>query len=124
MSFSNNPQSIFNGFVSVSRNVYLTSSIALAVYSYSNSFKISTSDSFVRIISVCIFIFALLILVNGTISFNNYLENLKNENNNQFPYYIDVEAWKRFVYINIIYAVLIVIIFLLSTRRTFNKIFN
>ena len=124
MSFSNNPQSVFNGFVSVSRNVYLTSSISLAVYSYSNSFKISTSDNSVRVISVSIFLFALLILVNGTVSFNNYLENLKKENNNQFPYYIDIEAWKRFVYINIIYAILIVIIFLLSSRRTFNKIFS
>ena len=124
MSFSNNPQSVFNGFVSVSRNVYLTSSIALAVYSYSNSFKLSSSDISIRLISVSIFIFALLILVNGTISFNNYLENLKKENNNHFPYYVDVNAWKRFVYINIIYAFLIIVIFLLSSRRTFNKIFS
>ena len=124
MKYPNNPQAVFNGFVSVSRNVYLSSSIALAVYSYSNSFEIKTSDVSVRVISILIFLFSLLTLINGTVSFNYYIEDIKRETNNRFPYHIDIAAWKRFVYINVFYAVLIIIIFLLSSRRTFNRFFR
>ena len=120
MSYPNNPQAVFNGFVSVSRNIYLTSSVAVAMFGYSNSFKITSSDLSVKLISIFIFMFSMGILLNGTISFKNYLNNLEKE---ELPYYVDSKAWRRFIYLNYSYLVILSIIFVLSLRRTSNKFF-
>ena len=45
-----------HGFISLSRNIYLTSTVGIAMFGYSNSFKITLSEIVTRIISICIFI--------------------------------------------------------------------
>ena len=50
MSNIGNPQVYYNGFVSLSRNVFLTSSVGIAMFGFSNSFKTSTSSIIVRFV--------------------------------------------------------------------------
>ena len=123
MEFKNNPQAVFNGFVSMSRNIYLTSTVGIAMFGYSNSFKITFSEIVTRIVSICIFLFSTIYLINGTLSFRNYINNLENENP-ELPYYVDVKTWRNFVYINYLYLAFLLIIVILSFVRTRNFIFK
>ena len=43
MKYTNNPQSVLNGYFSGTRNVYLTSSVAIAMYGFASTFKINFS---------------------------------------------------------------------------------
>ena len=43
MTYNNNPLTYYNGFTSACRNVFLLSSVSLAMYGYSNTFKINSS---------------------------------------------------------------------------------
>ena len=50
MKYTNNPQAFMNGFLSASRNVFLTVSVAIAMYGFSSSFE-ENSQHFVKDIS-------------------------------------------------------------------------
>lgn len=39
MTYSINPQSVYNGMISGQRNMFLSSSLAIAIIGFSNSFK-------------------------------------------------------------------------------------
>ena len=119
MEFKNNPQAVFNGFVSLSRNIYLTSTVGIAMFGYSNSFKITFSEIMIRVISICIFIFSTIYLVNGTLGFRNYLNNLEKENNT-LPYYVDLKTWRNYEYINYLYLAFLLLVITMSFVRTFN----
>ena len=121
MDYANNPQSVYNGYASLFRNVYLTSSIGVAVYGYSNSFKIDSSIFYVKLLSILIFLFSIGIGINGNISFYNYIKKLEKDKEN-LPNYIDLNSWMRYVYFNIVYLIFLVIIIVLSSRRTINYV--
>ena len=46
-NYANNPQAISNGFYSASRNIFLMSAVAVAMW-FSNTFKITRSDSTIK----------------------------------------------------------------------------
>jgi hypothetical protein len=123
MSFSHSPQSIANGFISMSRNIYLTSTVGMAMFGYSSSFKLNISQISIRILSIGVFAFSLIYLLNTTNSFKKYIKNLEEENP-ELPYYIDIKSWKTFVLINYIYLAFLAIIILFSCIRTSNFIGN
>ena len=119
MNLPNSPQTVFNGFASVSRNVYLTSSIGIALFGFSKTFVRTSSEFSIRVLSTCIFIFSILTLLNGNIGFTTYLNNL--EKDYDVPNYIDVKSYRRFITINYLYLLFLGIIVLLATKRTIIK---
>ena len=72
MQYSNNPQSFVNGFYSASRNVFLTVSVAIAMYGFSASFK-TAKRHLVKDISLFIMLYALLLGITNLIYFKRYL---------------------------------------------------
>ena len=125
MKYANNPQTFMNGFYSSSRNVFLTVSIAVAMYGFAGSFNLGVSIDMVKDISLLIFVFSFLLGLNNIHIFYNYIKALEKDrdNGNVLPVYVDLKIWKRYLYLKIYFMVLLVIIIIASSRRLFNRRF-
>ena len=108
MVFSDNPQSVVNGWYSASRNVFLTVSVAVAMYGFSDSFKLKYSTHIVKDISLLIFIFSFMLGLNNIVFFYNYIKKMEKEKEKQdnLPLYVDIDSWKRHLYVKIYFMVL------------------
>ncbi len=120
-TYSNNPQSVVNGFFSASRNVFLMSTVGIAMYGFSNTFKITQSDSIIKIISITIFIISITYGLNVCYAFHKYI-NILEEDRPNLPNYVDIEYMRRALYITILYLVILLIIIVLTMRRLINRI--
>ena len=120
-NYANNPQAISNGFYSASRNIFLTSAVAVTMYGFSNTFKITKSDSTIKIVSILIFMISLSYGINTCYSYQKYITLLKQDEAN-VPNYVDFKAMQNFVYITSSYLVLLVIILTLMIIRLFNRL--
>jgi len=123
--YANNPQAVMNGFYSASRNVFLTLSIGIAMYGFSESFKIGVSKHIVKDISLLIFIFSFVLGVTNVYMFNNYIKELEKDKakGHILPNYIDLKSWKRHVYIKLYMILLILLIIIAGVIRLFNRRF-
>jgi len=119
MVFSDNPQSVVNGWYSASRNVFLTVSVAVAMYGFSDSFKIKYSTHIVKDISLLIFIFSFMLGINNIVFFNNYIKKMEKQDN--LPLYVDIDSWKRHLYIKMYFLILLLIIIVAILIRLINR---
>ena len=126
MKYANNPQSVINGFYSNSRNVFLTLSIGVAMYGFSNSFKLGVSQNIIKDISLLIFLFSFMTGINNVVLFNNYIKGLEKEKlaGAELPLYLDLNGWKRFLYIKIYFLVLLILIIIAAFVRLFIRRFR
>jgi hypothetical protein len=126
MKYANNPQSVINGFYSSSRNVFLTLSIGVAMYGFSNSFKLGVSQNIIKDISLLIFLFSLCLGINNVVLFNNYIKGLEKEQleGEELPLYLDLNGWKRYLYIKIYFLVLLILIIIAAFVRLFIRRFR
>ena len=123
--YANNPQAVMNGFYSASRNVFLTLSIGIAMYGFSESFKIGVSKHIVKDISLLIFIFSFVLGVTNVYMFNNYIKELEKDKakGHILPNYIDLKSWKIHIYIKLYMILLILLIIIAGVIRLFNRRF-
>ena len=119
MPYANNPQAYFNGFISACRNVFLVSSIGIAMYGYSSSFKISSSFNIVRLASSSLFIFALLYGINAVSGMNRYIKELE-KSNEPLPSYVQLDIWRNYMYLVGIYVLFLAFLFCIAIRRYIN----
>jgi hypothetical protein len=126
MKYANNPQSVINGFYSNSRNVFLTLSIGVAMYGFSNSFKLGVSQNIIKDISLLIFLFSFMTGINNVVLFNNYIKGLEKEKlaGAELPLYLDLNGWKRFLYIKIYFLVLLAFIIIAAFVRLYIRRFT
>ena len=126
MKYANNPQAVINGFYSSSRNVFLTLSIGVAMYGFSNSFNIGVSKNGIKDISLLIFLFSLCLGINNVVLFNNYIKGLEKEQlaGEELPLYLDLNGWKRYLYIKIYFLVLLIFIIIAAFVRLYIRRFN
>ena len=126
MKYANNPQSVINGFYSSSRNVFLTVSIAIAMYGFSSSFNLGVSQHGVKDISLLIFLFSFMLGINNVLLFNKYIKGLEKEKaeGEEHPLYIDLNSWKRFLYIKIYFLLLLACIIIAGVIRLYIRKFN
>jgi hypothetical protein len=124
--YANNPQSVINGFYSNSRNVFLTLSIGVAMYGFSNSFKLGVSQNVIKDISLLIFLFSFMTGINNVVLFNNYIKGLEKEKlaGAELPLYLDLNGWKRFLYIKIYFLVLLAFIIIAAFVRLYIRRFT
>ena len=119
--YANNPQTFINSFHSASRNVFLTSSIGVAIYGFSNTFKIGLSVNIIKIISIITFMFSLMLGVNTLMGFKRYYDILEQDKDN-LPNYVDLEIWRNYLYITSIYIGILCAIVIVALLRLFNRI--
>ena len=125
MKYANNPQTFMNGFYSSSRNVFLTVSIAIAMYGFSSTFKLGVSVNVIKDMSFLIVIFSFMLGVNNIHIFYNYIKELEKERDNGevLPIYVNLKLWRRYLYIKIYFMVLLIVLIIASSRRLFNRRF-
>lgn len=108
INFSNNPQSVYNGFMSGMRNMFLLSSVAIAMFGF-----LKNHNMLFMISAAFIFFFAAYIGINVALDFQHYLKS------NEFPKEsYRYEQWKKWSYTCYVYAVFLVLLgfILLYTR--------
>ena len=110
MTYSNNPQSVYNGMMSGHRNMYLLSSVAIAMIGFVtryNNILFNLSASF-------IFIIAAYIGITSTLDFRYYLQHNKIPPN--IYRYTSINTWS---YVAYIYATFLILLALFSTGSLF-----
>jgi len=107
MTYPNNPQSVYNGMMSGQRNMFLSSSLAIAMIGFSNKFDNKYITWFTKIIGSFIFILSIVI---GLSTANDYTFYLNKLNTDDIPSYIPLDNWYRWSYILYIYCLFIGII--------------
>lgn len=97
-----NPQSVYNGLVSNQRNMFLTSSVAVAMIGFSNKFDNKNVRLAMKSLSLLIFIISIVIGLKSNYEFTYYLDNNKIEGAN-----VAVDSWRSSIYITIAYVCII-----------------
>ena len=114
MSIANNPQSFMNGYLSAMRNSIITMSLGVAIYGFSRSFKKKTSRNVMKRLSVLVYFFSFVIIINSNLLLRKYLNSLTEKEKKEMPKYIDIEKWKRYEYLGWFFSVLVFIIIFLG----------
>jgi hypothetical protein len=110
--FSNNPQSAYNGLMSGHRNMFLLSSVAIAMYGFLKN------QSIVFVLATAfIFLFAAYVGIQASLDFDYYIHQ------NQFPREnYRFGQWQNWKYVGITYGVFLIILGLLMIIDYFKLI--
>ena len=92
-----NPYTYLNAYISLTRNVILTSSIGLVLIN--NNYKV---------ISLLVFIFSIVYCIKGSIDFNKYINYLEKSEIDDLLRQ-QLKDWKIWILINIIYIIIIIL---------------
>jgi len=122
MEYNINPIGYYNGFISASRNIFLTSTVGLAMFTYSTSFELKSSIEIVRLGSIGILLFAILYGVNTTHGMNKYI-NMLERNNRTIQEDIQINLWRNYTYLNTFYIILLSLVIVAALRRYINRVF-
>ena len=106
MTITENSQTVFNGYISIMRNMYLTSSIGLAAMAFSDKF--TSHKKIVKILSLCIFIYSAFYGFNSTRYFNQYLELLRKQKNLSELNQMQLRQWSEWIYLSYMYIVILI----------------
>ena len=113
MPFSNNPQAVYNGMLSGQRQMFLSSSVAIAMIGFSHNFKKKHIIWLIKLLGVSVLILSIFIGIKTANDFKFYLNNV----NGQLPNYVPLEQWRNWMYINYIYSFFVAIIGMLFFFR-------
>ena len=123
--YANNPQAFLNGYISGMRNVFLTTTVGVAVYGFSKGFLNKKSDSIMRMLSLMIYIFAFFYLINTNILFRKYLNKVQYTNmEKDLPNYISLSYWRNYENLAWVYSLILIFIISLASQRFIKNIFK
>ena len=106
MNFSNNPHTVYNGALSGQRNMFLTSSIAVAIIAFSNGLKKPMVSTIVKILAIAIFLMSISIGFKSLMEFRYYLDEISND----IPSHIPIDNWYKWTYISVVYIFILICI--------------
>jgi ABC-type Fe3+ transport system permease subunit len=121
---ANNPQSFMNGYLSAMRNSIITVSLGVAIYGFSRSFKKINSRKIMKNLSVLVYFFSFLIILNSNLLLRQYLNTITEEEKNEMPNYIDLNTWKRYEYLGWFLNVIVFVIVFLGLKKNISKLFK
>ena len=122
--FANNPQSFMNGYLSGMRNSIITVSLGIAIYGFSRSFKKKSSRNIMKRVSVLMYLFSFMIILNTTLLLRNYLLLLTEKEKNEMPKYINLNQWKRYEYLGWLFTIITFLFISLGLSGDIMYIFN
>lgn len=126
MTLAHNPTAFLNAHISMMRNMFLTSSISLAVLGYSDKSKLFKE---VGVKDVALFILAYSVIygIKSAMDFHSYLKYLETLNDLQEPYLSQIKKWQGWVSLTYVYVILLIFLavyFVYKLKNTFyNKYF-
>ena len=116
------PQSFMNGYLSAMRNSIITTSLGVAIYGFSRSFKKKSSRNIMKRLSVLVYFFSFIIIINSSSLLRNYLNSITDEDKKEFPKYIDIEKWRYYEYLGWFFSTIVFVIILLGLMGDIKKI--
>ncbi len=116
------PQSFMNGYLSAMRNSIITTSLGVAIYGFSRSFKKKSSRNIMKRLSVLVYFFSFIIIINSSSLLRNYLNSITDEDKKEFPKYIDLEKWRYYEYLGWFFSTIVFVIILLGLMGDIKKI--
>lgn len=121
---SNNPQSFMNGYLSAMRNSIITSSLGVAIYGFSRSFRNKSSRNIMKRLSVLVYLFSFIIIINSNLLLRKYLGAITEKDKKSFPEYIDLKRWKYYEYLGWFFSVIVFIIISMGLTGDIKRILN
>jgi len=116
LPLSHNPQSYFNGYISMTRNVIIMSTVGLTTFTMGKQFKKYQQP----IVLFGLFIITLSIIysLKASYDFNKYLKYLNKHDELEKPYTFLINDWYYWIIITTIYSgILIIIVLFILFRR-------
>jgi len=120
MVYSHNPQTYLNGYISMMRNMFLTSSVALGTMGFSNRFK--EFEIIIKIVGTLIMGYAILYGYTSAKNFSNYIEFLEEKKELADVYEIQLPEWKNWIKLTYLYMILLVIVVVVILFRKILKL--
>lgn len=105
-TFSNNPQSVYNGMLSGYRNMFLSSTVAIALIGFSEKFKNPRFKFLISIIGGIVLFLSLYISLMVANDFKFYIDKMESD----LPEHIPLEQWKMHFYTGYIYGGILLIL--------------
>ena len=115
MTVASISQSVFNGYTSITRNMYLTSSIGITAMIFSNRF--THFEKIIKILSLWIILYSIFYGLKSTHDLNQYLVLLNKQNDLSELTQMQIKQWTEWGYFNYIYICIMVILCLVIFFR-------
>ena len=118
MTITATSQSVFNGYTSIMRNMYLTASIGMATMAFSNRFP--RYKKFVKLLALSIFIYSIFYGLKANRDFKQYLDLLETQKDLSDLNRLQLKHWREWTYFsNFFMGILIVISFIIFYKKIF-----
>ena len=117
LKLSLNPHTQVNGYISMMRNMFVTSSIAIGIFGFSNNFQ--EFKYFIRIVAVCILVYSCIYGIKAGRDYEEYIKFLENYDTIQEPYIYQIPQWRQWIMLTYIYVGILSIIILTILFRLF-----
>lgn len=109
-NYIDTPQVTFNGFTSMMRNVYLTSSIGLTLLIFSKNFK--KDRKVVSLISLAIILYSIVYGIKAGLDLHFYLNILRKQKDIPLILTERIKTWYVWIIFTNIYTLITIILFL------------
>ena len=104
MKIPYDPHPLIDGYISIQRNMFLTSSIGIAMMGFSNNFKEYKKP--IKIIALIIFLYSILYGYNASKDSIDYINYIKKKKNLPEIYIIMLNKWKKWILSSYIYIII------------------
>jgi hypothetical protein len=120
MTYPHNPQTYLNGYISMMRNMFLTSSVALGTMGFSNRFK--EFEIIIKIVGTLIMGYSILYGYTSAKNYSNYIKFLEEKKELVDVYEIQLPEWKNWIKLTYLYMILLVIVVVIILFRKILKL--
>lgn len=117
LKLSLNPQAQLNGYISMMRNMFLTSSIAIGIFGFSNNFQ--EFKYFMRLISVSILVYSCIYGIKSAHDYKDFINFLEKHNTIEEPYIYQIPQFRQWVTMSYVYVGILSVIILTIIFRLF-----
>ena len=121
--FANNPQTFMNSYLSAMRNCFLTTTLGIAFYGFSAGFKNKQAENIMRLLSLVMYVYALLLCLITNLMFTQYIKKAE-DYDEPFPDYLNLKWWKHYGTLGYTFCVILGILILLASKRFVFKLFG
>ena len=118
---ANNPQTFMNSYLSAMRNCIIATTLGIAFYGFSAGFKEGRAESVMRLLSLVMYVYALILCIITNLMFSQYIskaETFKDE----LPEYIELNWWRYYARLGYTFCVILALLVLLASKRFVFKI--
>jgi len=122
--YANNPQTFMNSYLSAMRNTIITLTLGIGIYGFSKTFKNKRSQLIMRLLSIIMYVYSIILCINTNLMFRAYLKKIEEVNNDKLPAYISLKHWKIYEILGWFFSGILVLLIILATKRYVLKFYN